>query len=203
SEPLEASFALDGGPSAFAQVGLVQSGDEAAHVRPRLAGLDAVEPQPPIGLCLDVDLLVAEVDHRGVEDVSGDEVDVPSARVLTGAFEAGRKHLQVDSDVEARARLPAHDGEQTLGELAVTGEGRRWTTASAGVWARARCRSSAITIPAPICCRPASRSWPKTASRNRSASPAPVAAVTSTLSKLGASAINGARLRSGPGSGGT
>src|SRR5699024_7474946 len=62
SEPLEGSFALDGGPAAFAQFGLVQSGDEDAHVRPRLAGLDAVEPQPPIGLCLDVDLLVAEVD---------------------------------------------------------------------------------------------------------------------------------------------
>src|SRR5699024_7626872 len=122
-EPLEGSFALDGGPAAFAQFGLVQSGDEDAHVRPRLAGLDAVEPQPPIALCLDVDLLVAEVDHRGVEDVSGDEVDVPSCRVLTGAFEAGRKQLEVYGDVEARARLSAHDGEQTFGELAVTGDG--------------------------------------------------------------------------------
>src|SRR5699024_12768060 len=102
---------------------LVQSGDEDAHVRPRLAGLDAVEPQPPIGLCLDVDLLVAEVDHRGVEDVSGGEVDVPSARVLTGAFEAGREHLQVGSDVEARARLPAHDGAAAPGGAGGPGEG--------------------------------------------------------------------------------
>src|SRR5699024_5906323 len=115
--------ALDGGPAAFAQFGLVQSGDEDAHVRPRLAGLDAVETQPPVGLCFDVDLLVAEVDHRGVEDVSGDEVDVPSGRVLTGAFEAGRKQLEVDGDVEARARLSAQAGEQPFGELAVTGEG--------------------------------------------------------------------------------